>query len=118
MAFNSELFEYREIRPRIKWQYRKGDIAWNKGKKLSDTHSEESVKKILSSLQRNGRKDFGGHNKKKVVMINPDNNKIVGAFEIASEAERKTGIEKRNILRSCSGKYKAGGFFWKKEEDL
>lgn len=91
----------------------KGHIPHNKGKKWSEWMDMRKAKKILRIGMKNlkGRSDIGGWNKKPVVAITPDGRWFY--FESAANAERITGLIRRNITRCCQGKCKhCGRFRW------
>lgn len=72
------------------------------------------VKRIVRIAKQNLKPNMniGGWNKKAVVAVDMEGN-IAGWFESAMDAEKKTGICKRNINSVCNGKRKhAGGFKW------
>lgn len=95
-------------------QFLKGHVPHNKGKKWSDYMDMRKARRILRIAKQNLKPnmDIGGWNKKAVVAVDKEGN-VVGWFESAMDAEKKTGICKRNINSVCNGKRKhAGGFKW------
>lgn len=83
-------------------------IEWMDGRK---------IKRVLKGLQRIGRKDIGGQNKRKVIGIR--DGKIVCLFESSRAEMRYTGISDRNIRHCCEGRRKrAGGIHWFFESDF
>lgn len=95
-------------------QFLKGHVPHNKGKKWSDYMDMRKAKRILRIAKKNLKPnmDIGGWNKKAVVAVDVEGN-VVGWFASAMDAEKKTGICKRNINSVCNGKRKhAGGFKW------
>lgn len=91
----------------------KGHIPHNKGKKWAEWMDMRKAKKILRIGMKNlkGRSDIGGWNKKPVVAITLDGRWFY--FESAANAERITGLIRRNITRCCQGKCKhCGKFQW------
>jgi hypothetical protein len=98
----------------VNGQFLKGHVPHNKGKKWSDYMDGRKAKRIKRIATKNlrPRMDIGGWNKKPIIAMDDDDN-IVGWFASAADAERKTGIERRNITSVCNGKRKhAGGFKW------
>ncbi|WP_278289409.1 NUMOD1 domain-containing DNA-binding protein [Butyrivibrio sp. INlla16] len=58
------------------------------------------------------------NNGKAVAQISSSSGKIIAKFESMAEAERKTGIDHRQIWKCCQGLHKtSGGFVWKYEEE-
>lgn len=102
--------------PGRNWQtgtFLKGHIPHNRGKKWAEWMDMRKAKKILRIGMKNlkGRSDIGGWNKKPVVAITPDGRQFY--FESATDAERITGLIRRNITRCCQGKCKhCGKFQW------
>lgn len=95
-------------------QFLKGHVPHNKGKKWEDYMDMRKAKRIVRIAKQNLKPNMsiGGWNKKAVVAVDMEGN-IAGWFESAMDAERKTGICKRNINSVCNGKRKhAGGFKW------
>lgn len=98
----------------INGQFLKGHVPHNKGKKWSDYMDGRKAKRIKRIATKNlrPRMDIGGWNKKSIIAMDDDDN-IAGWFASSVDAERKTGIERRNINSACNGKRKhAGGFKW------
>lgn len=116
------MFNFRPIQIPIqqrnaKGQFNKGCTSCNKGKKWDDWLSKEAQEKIKKSHSNNGRMDIGGWNKRAVLAIK--DRKIVGYFESATDASKKTLITRRNITSVCQGKRKhAGGFQWFYEDEV
>ena len=103
-----------------KGQFLKGHTPHNKGKHPREYMSEEGYQKMIKALdnKRTGNPNFGGCNKRSVIMIK--NGKICGVFESSEDASRKTGIMASNIRSVCRGARKrAGGYqwFWEESED-
>lgn len=69
------------------------------------------AKRIVRIAKQNLKPNMniGGWNKKAVVAVDMEGN-VVGWFESAMDAERKTGICKRNINSVCNGKRKCRRF--------
>jgi hypothetical protein len=91
----------------------RGHIPHNKGKKWAEWMDMRKAKKILRIGMKNlkGRSDIGGWDKKPVVAITLDGRWFY--FESAANAERITGLIRRNITRCCQGKCKhCGKFQW------
>ena len=68
--------------------------------------------------------NYGSHNTKMsktkgMPVVCSDDNGIVAEFYSISEAGRTTGISQQNISRCLRGKpQKAGGYYWRKQQDL
>ena len=95
-------------------QFLKGHVPHNKGKKWEDYMDMRKAKRVIRIAKQNLKPNMniGGWNKKAVVAVDMEGN-VVGWFESAMDAEKKTGICKRNINSVCNGKRKyAGGFKW------
>lgn len=104
-------------RNRVNGRFIKGSTPFNKGKKMAEWMDGRKIKRVLKGLQRIGRKDIGGQNKRKIIGIKYG--KIVCFFESSREAMRDTGINDRNIRHCCAGKRKkAGGIYWFFESDF
>lgn len=98
----------------VNGQFLKGHKPHNKGKKWSEWMDMRKAKKIIRIAKGNlkCRMDIGGWNKKPVI-AKDENDVIVGWFESAVDAEKKTNICARNIRNVCNGRRKrAGGFKW------
>ena len=96
---------------RNKGRFVKGHTPHNKGKKWSEWMSEEGQAKALSGLYHGGRHGIGGQNAIAIVGINKDGKECF--FDSSKDAERKTGIDARNIRHCCEGHRKrAGGIRW------
>lgn len=98
-------------------RFLKGHTPSNKGRKWSEWMSKKSQLHAMKGWKNlKGRRDIGGWNAKKVVMIREDGRWFV--FSSASEAGRKTGIQDTNIRSYCRKKRRtAGGFRWFYESD-
>lgn len=94
-----------------------GHASFNKGKKWSEWMSKKSQLHAMKGWKNlKGRRDIGGWNARKVVMIREDGRWFV--FPSASEAGRKTGIQDTNIRSCCrKGRRTAGGYRWFYESD-
>lgn len=116
MGYYLELGPEIPVRNRVNGQFNKGAAAWNKGmtwKEMGISNDVQSRMRANLTLGRKGRPDLGGWNKIEVVALDDDGN-IIAWFESASDAEKKTGISKRNINHCCHGKRKhVGGYRWK-----
>ena len=98
----------------VNGQFLKGHIPHNKGKKMEDYLDNQAIKRIKEAGIKNLKPNMNicGWNKKAVMALD-DEDKILGWFSSAMDAERKTGICSRNINTVCNGKRKhAGGFKW------
>lgn len=95
-------------------RFNKGTTSWNKGMTWDEMGiSKRKQKKILSNLQHLGRHDIGGWNKKAVVALDDEGNKV-GWFESIMQAGKKVGVTSKNINYCCKGRRKhAGGYRWK-----
>jgi hypothetical protein len=104
------------LKPIIKGRFNKGNVPHNKGKKWSEWMDGRKCKKVLKGLHRNGRKDIGGWQAKKIVCV--FDGKVIGSFAHSNEAQEKTNICSRNIRSVCAGKRKKAGVFqWFYEND-
>lgn len=94
-----------------------GHSSFNKGKNWSEWMSKKSQLHAMKGWKNlKGRRDIGGWNAKKVVMIREDGRWFV--FPSASEAGRKTGIQDTNIRKTCRKERRtAGGYRWFYESD-
>jgi hypothetical protein len=95
-------------------QFLKGHVPHNKGKKWEDYMDMRKAKRVIRIAKQNLKPNMniGGWNRKAVVALDMEGN-IAGWFASAMDAEKKTGICKRNINSVCNGKRKhAGGFKW------
>lgn len=100
-------------------QFLKCHIPHNKGKKWSDYIDMRKAKRIIRIAKQNlkCRSDIGGCNKKKIVGIK--DGKFIGVFESSNDAERKLGIQARNIRSVCNCKRNhAGGIKWFYEKNI
>lgn len=92
----------------IKTDNRKSNLEWN-------TCSENNLHKFheLGYKQKSG-KDC----KFSKIILQIENNKIIGKFYGAREAERQTGVNRKHIYSCCCGKRNwAGGYNWKYKEN-
>lgn len=101
----------------VNGQFLKGHTPHNKGKKWEDYMDMRKAKRIkriaIGNLKHN--MNIGGWNKK-AVFAKDDEGNIVGWFCSSVDAQRKTGINARNIRAVCNGlRKKAGGFSWEFE---
>lgn len=97
-------------------QFLKGKKPFNKGVPMSEWMDGRKIKRVLKGLNRNGRKDIGGWNKKSVVAIK--DGKFMGQFNSSQEAGKRTGIQSRNIRKVCNKeRNKAGKMNWFFESD-
>jgi len=101
--------------------FKKGHIPWIKGHKgvVSNrkgcTLTLETRQKISNSLKDR----FNIGNSKPVLQLDKDTGKIINEFPSTAEAGRVTNIDKSRIVNTTNGYSKtAGGFKWKKKEDL
>lgn len=96
----------------VNGQLLKGCIPHNKGKKWSDYMPEEKCKMLSAKVKNNLSNIAGGRNAEPIVALDSEGN-VVGWFESASDAQRKTGINSHSIRKVLRGIYKhAGGFRW------
>ena len=94
-------------------RFLKGHTPHNKGKKWVDYLDMRKARRMKKNLQKGrvGNSSIAGWNKRSVIGIK--DGKIIGVFESASEAGRKTAINGRNISSCCNGKRKTcGGVQW------
>ena len=75
-------------RNRVNGRFMKGSTPFNKGKKMVDWMDGRKIKRVLKGLQRIGRKDIGGQNKRKIIGIK--DGKIVCFYESSRAAMRAT----------------------------
>jgi len=101
--------------------FKKGSIPWIKGRKdivsskKGCTLTLEVKQKISKSLM--GRFNVGNSNP--ILQLDKNTCEIINEFPSASEAGRVTNIDKSRITNTTNGYSKtAGGFRWKKKEDL
>jgi len=89
-----------------------GSIPHNKGKRIHEYMSPESIERLrLGHKNLKGRSDFGGWNKKKVIGIR--NGVVIGIFASAAEAGRRLKLQRRNISHCCCGERQTcGGIMW------
>lgn len=99
-----------------------GNKEDNRIQNLSWCSTSENVKHSYDVLHRKhsqpmlGR--FGKDNKKSHIVLQLQDNKVINYFYGIGEANRKTGIQFKNISAVCRGKRKsAGGFQWKYKEE-
>ena len=91
-------------------QWAKGHIPFNKGRKWSEWMDGRKQNKVRKCLDHSGNPKIGGWNRKPIAAVK--DGKVV-FFESSKDAQRKTGIEARNIRSVCSKKRKhAGGCQW------
>ena len=91
-------------------QFCKGHVPANKGKKWDEWLPKEMQEKARANLYHKGRAEIGGWNKKAIAALK--DNRVV-FFESSKEAERRTGINARNIRHACNKERKfAGGCRW------
>lgn len=102
-----------------KGTWRKGGVAWNKGRKWEDIYSEETQKKLRAHLKKInavGREKRGCAHPRPVIQMD-ENGERLHWYESSAAAARKLGIQERNIRAVCYGKRKrCGGFRWKFDE--
>ena len=101
-----------------------GAIPWNKGvigyttSKKGYSMPEEVKKRISKTLIKLYNNGYNGV-AKPVLQIDPCSNRIIKEFSSTAEASRQTGILGSSISTATNGRIKtAGGFKWKKKEDL
>lgn len=104
-------------RPEIK---RKMSIAQRnrisplKGRKLSDEHKEKlrisHIGKGIGKRTEKQKENMRKNNKRKKKILCVETKEV---FESINEAGRQTGIDYRNIHRSCNNGKFAGGYHWK-----
>lgn len=82
--------------------------------------TKEHKEKISKSLTGRVRKLEDVKKWSKSVIQYDINNNIINTFYSMSEASRKTGISRQDIGQACIGKKikTAGGYIWKKVEDI
>ena len=75
----------------FQWRYDKGDYS------------------DIAPLQPNG---------KPVIQINPENYAFIAEYSSMGDAERKTGINRKQIFKSCKGLHiTSGGYIWRYKDD-
>ena len=98
-----------------KGQWNKGGTSWNKGKKWNDIFDEQTQAKLrqhLKDIARFGAAGKGHPHPKPVIQMDEDGNRLHW-YESSSEAERKTGVCRRNIRKVCEKeRLRAGGYKW------
>ena len=101
--------------------FKKGHVPWSKGRtgwttgRKGQKVSEEVKKKISNTLK--GK--LNGSSSKPVVQVDINTNDIIKEYPSAAEAWRVTDINSSRIINTTNGYSKtAGGFKWKRKENL
>ena len=102
----------------VNGRFLKGHVPFNKGRKWSDYIDTEKAVRMLKGLEggRKGNPSMPGWNARPIVAVK--DGRFMGWFRSSYDAERKTGIQGRNIRLCCNGKRRhAGGLRWFFEDD-
>ena len=112
-----------ETKPKSKkGQWNKGGVAWNRGKKWTETFSPETIerlKKHLREISYKGNRCKGFEKRWRPVIQMDEYGNRLHWYASSSHAARKLGLQCRNIRKVCSGERShCGGFRWKYDENF